>query len=449
MGQLADLWDGRGRKDYIIPCRLLKKPKEEDLHPMAKPDTGAAGVLRNVFSNRNILAISFTTTLWSLGNNAWQQNYWSLWLKEELGVSIALIGVLSTIQSAEQMLFQLPGGIIADKFGRRRIILFGTSLRLIPPIIYILATNWEQILLATIINASSSIYMPAFEAIVADSLPSRQRGAGYGAYRMITSLPRIFMPSIGGVVMDAWGYRDGVRFFNITTIFLVIIVVVIRARYITETLAKTTEKRSTKTTFTDALKVPRSIWAMMIVATVSGFALRMVMQLTPIFVKEVIGLSNTEMGFAATASSLVSSLLIMPSGMLSDRMGRKPLILTAELLTPLTTLGIMYVNGFPQYLMLQILVGVGAALGGRHFGFAGGPAWQALIADLVPKERRGTVMGLQSTIGGIAGTPAPIIGSYVWEGYSPITAFVISGILTASVIPIFLFFVKEPRKSEE
>lgn len=404
-------------------------------------------MVKKVFSNRNILVISLTTTLWGVSNSGFQ-TFWSLWLKEDLGISLAMVGLLSTFQSAEQLLFQLPGGIITDKIGRRKIILFGTFLRFFPPIIYLVATNWEHILLATIINASTSIYNPALEAIVADSLPSRQRGTGYGAYRMITSMPRVFMPTVGGIVMDAYGYSAGVKIFNVLTMVFVLIMLIVRMKLITETLASSHSKRSTKTTFSDALHVPRSIWAMMAVATIGGFAIRMIQQLTPLFAREVLGLSNTEIGIASTALSLTSTLLIMPSGLISDRVGRKPLILIAEAITPLTTFAIPYVNGFLMYLGLQIATGVGSALGGRHMGFSGGPAWQALISDYVPSERRGTVMGLQSTVSGVAGTPAALVGTYVYDN-DPGSTFIVSAIIAATVIPIFLFGVKEPKKREE
>lgn len=82
-------------------------------------------------------------------------------------------------------------------------------------------------------------------------------------------------------------------------------------------------------------------------------------------------------------------------------------------------------------------------------GFAGGPAWQALIADLVPKEKRGTINGIISTISGAIGTPSPYLGSYVWEAYSPEASFIISTLIVLTAIPVFAIFAKDPEKGEE
>lgn len=405
-------------------------------------------VIRNVFSNRNILVISITTSLWSVCNMGWRP-YWSLYLKHVLKASIPVVGMLSMIQSSSQLLFQLPGGILADRFGRRRIIVYGTVFRLIPPIIYLLATTWVHVIPALLISAMTSIYMPAFNAIIADSLPHRQRGAGYGAYRMITSLPRIFMPFIGGIVMDMMGYEEGVRVFLFATIFVSIVIIIARTKFLEETLIERGRSRSTRATFTSAFEVPRTIWVMMVVATLGGFALRLVMPFMSIYAIDIIGLTNTQLGLVQTLSSIISTLLSMPGGMLSDRFGRKPIILATRCITPLTTWGITIAKNFLQYLTTQFIGSVGAALGGGIYGFAGGPAWQALVADLVPREKRGTIMGTIGTITGMVGAPSSWIGGYLWKHYTPQMPFNISLILGLVATAIFGLFVKEPEKREE
>ena len=413
--------------------------------------TSTWGSIKHVFSNKNIVAISITTTLMTIFQMAWQP-YWSLWLTEELGATIATVGLLSTIQSAEQLLTQLPGGLIADKFGRRKVIILGSIIRLVPPAIYLIATSWEHALIAVMFNASGNIYMPAFQAIIAESLPSKQRGTGFGVYRAVTNIPRIFMPTIAGIVIDGLGYKDGVHLFNILQLISVSVAIILRSRLITETLEEKTEPKlndettSPRSIFSTFRDLPRSIWAMMLIATISGFAIRMVMTLLPIYAVEIIGLSNTEYGLAQTILQLITTLLIMPIGVLSDRIGRKILIGIGEILAPITTFLLILVKDFPQYLALQILTALCSALGGRLRGFAGGAAWQALVADLVPREKLGTVMGLISTVSGTVGTPSSMVGSYIWETQSPEAIFFISPIINAVTIPIVFFFVKEKKE---
>jgi len=78
-------------------------------------------------------------------------------------------------------------------------------------------------------------------------------------------------------------------------------------------------------------------------------------------------------------------------------------------------------------------------------GEMGGPTWQALIADLVPAERRGSIMGLIGTITGALGAPAPWTGGYLYENFSPVFPFQ-TNILLRIIAVVILFFLKEPEE---
>ncbi|MBM3292646.1 MFS transporter, partial [Candidatus Bathyarchaeota archaeon] len=106
-------------------------------------------ITKEVFSNPNILSISLTTSLYSLASMTWRP-FWPKYLKDNLGATVTVIGLFSAITSLENMLFQLPGGMLADRYGRKKIILVGTFLRTFSPIIYYLAPSWEWIILASI-----------------------------------------------------------------------------------------------------------------------------------------------------------------------------------------------------------------------------------------------------------------------------------------------------------
>ena len=75
----------------------------------------------------------------------------------------------------------------------------------------------------------------------------------------------------------------------------------------------------------------------------------------------------------------------------------------------------------------------------------GGPAWQALIADLVPSKDRAKVMGLMGTVTGIIGLPGSYLGGYLYER-NPDMLLLSGSILEALSIPIILLFFREPKK---
>lgn len=391
----------------------------------------------------------------TLSEMAWRP-FWSLYLTNELGASIAAVGLLAMVQSSERLLFQLPGGILADRWGRRKIIVYGTALRIITPILYLWATHWTQVFWALIISGATSIYMPAFNAIIADSLPETERGAGFGAYRMITSIPRIFSPIIGGMVMDSFGYLEGVRLFLYVSLGVNILVTYVRYRVITETLIdesdakrrpKVREKKTLKENVRETFDLPRTIWVMIAVAVLSSFGTRMVMSFTSIYAVEVIGLTNTQLGLVSTTAGLVTAALALPGGMLADRFGRKPMILFSRVATPVSLFFTTLCGNFSQYYTVQGLNSLAAALGGGGGrGRAGGPAWNALVADIVPREKRGTVQGAIGTVTGIVSAPASILGSYLWTNLGPQFPFYAASLTGLVGVIVFWIWVKEPKQ---
>jgi MFS family permease len=412
-------------------------------------------VIRNVFSSRNILTIAITTSMITLCDMGWRP-FWALYLNEVLGASVWAISFLSMLSQSERLIFQLPGGVLADRFGRRKIIIYGTALRIFTPILYLWATDWVTVIPALVLNGVTSVYMPAFNAIIADSLPDDERGAGYGAYRMITSTPQIFSPVVGGYLFDRMGPAEGFRLFMYLSIIVNAIVTYVRYRIITETLFDEEEmKKRSKTRppikeqVKDTMTLGRTVWVMILVAVLSAFAARMVYDLVPLYARDVIGLTYSQLGIVTTVGGIITTVLAMPGGMLSDRVGRKPVISLSRVLTPISMFGVTISKGFSQYLVSYGTNALSEALGGGgRMGNAGGPAWQALVADLVPKEKRATVMGTIGTITGTIAAPASLAGSWLWNNLAPVWPFRASAIVGLIAVSIFWFGVKEPPRKE-
>lgn len=413
--------------------------------------------LKIVFSSKNITTIAITTSMITLCDMGWRP-FWPLYLKDVLGANIWSISVLSMLSQSERLIFQLPGGVLADRYGRRKIIIYGTALRIFTPMLYLWAKDWVTVIPALLLNGVTSIYMPAFNAIIADSLPDDERGAGYGAYRMITSIPRIFSPVIGGFLFDRMGPAEGFRLFMYLSILINAIVTYARYRIITETLFDEEELKSRsrkrlpiKDQIVDTMTLGRNVWIMVVVAVLSAFGARMVFDLVPIYAQEIIGLSYTQLGIVSTVGGIITASLALPGGMLSDRVGRKPIISLSRFLTPVSMLGITLVGNFPQYILAQATNSLSEALGGGgQMGNAGGPAWQAMVADLVPKQKRATVMGTIGTITGVVAAPASLAGSWLWNNLGPIWPFRASAVTGLVAVGLFMAGVKEhPRKKEE
>ncbi|MBN1683187.1 MFS transporter [Candidatus Bathyarchaeota archaeon] len=345
--------------------------------------------------------------------------------------------------------FSLPGGFLADKYGRKKIIVWGTFLRTISPLIYLLAPSWEWIILATVFNGMTSIYMPAFNAIIADSMPPSRRGTGYGVYEAVTALPDIISPIIGGICMDAWGYVTGLQVFLTTQVLVNLTITLVRWKYTEETIEiKSNKVKQSRFSIGLITEQSRPLKIMFLVAIIGSFSLRLVSDFTNLYALDVLKISNTQLGLVQTLIGVMTVGLSIPGGMLSDKYGRKGNIMISRIINPVTQWIIAYATTFEGYAGGRLLHGVGLAFGGGGRG-AGGPSWNALIADLLPPEKRATYIGTQNTLTALVGTPSAVLGGWLWSVYNPQMPFLVSGVIGLVAAGLFWWGVNEPPPHEK
>jgi MFS family permease len=160
----------------------------------------------------------------------------------------------------------------------------------------------------------------------------------------------------------------------------------------------------------------------------------------------------TEWGLITTIMSVVGFLISMPSGMVADKFDRVKLNIVARGIYPITTIGYIYLRNFWLVLGTRMIAGVGMGLSGAaETATIGGPAWQSLMADIVPAEKRGRVSGFMSTVSGIIALPAPYVGAYMWDnpGIGPENTMWAGILLGIASTGYFAVYVKDPRSEKK
>ncbi|MCW4048706.1 MAG: MFS transporter [Candidatus Bathyarchaeota archaeon] len=404
------------------------------------------GMIKEISKNKNILVLMTTQTLFMFTAFLWWP-FRSLFIKE-LGATNELLGSLLMIETVASIIFQYPGGILTDRWGRRKMLVISGLLRVVSPIIYYFSTHWSHIPLAILLASAGMLGLPANNALIAESLPPEKTGAGFAAYRTVTSISPIITSLLGGIIMDHYGILQGCRYVLLASIATSLFSVAMRWRYITETFTPTAPQnpKTKGKSITQRLReMPREIWILTAVGAISMFAMRVMMSFMVIYGVEVVGLSTTQWGLIGTIVSVFATVITTPMGALADRIGKKRIIIASRTVTSLSILGFTFTNNFNEMFIVRSIGSIGNGMGGAMWGPMGGPVWQALIADLSPPEERGRIMGLMGTIGSLVSTPASWLGGFLTDNVSPNVPFQVSFILDTIGTVIFILLLKTEK----
>ncbi|TEU12493.1 MFS transporter, partial [Candidatus Bathyarchaeota archaeon] len=137
---------------------------------------------------------------------------------EALGGTAAIIGLIGASELLARALVQIPGGYLADKYGRKWLIFTMTFFAGIARVFYIFAPSWEWILVGAVMGGFAGLYQPALNAIIADSVPKEKRGMGFSIIQLIAGASTTPAPLIAGFLYTKMGLVPSVRLSYIVVV---------------------------------------------------------------------------------------------------------------------------------------------------------------------------------------------------------------------------------------
>jgi len=384
----------------------------------------------------------------------------------QLGGNATSLGVITLGSMLALAMVQFPGGYLADKYGRRWLISTFTFGVAFAYIFHTLAPSWHYILIGEIIRSLCLVYQPALNAMFADSLPSKKRGMGFSIINLIMSVSTTPAPAIALLLVTSFGPIWGMRVAYGIVMILFLIAAVTRLK-LKETV-RNVEKPSLKEalfSYPESLReginvwrnVPHSTFFLFISSLIARFTFTMtgpfllvyafyVMQIggtpdpsLPSNVDPALQLARERWGYINIVLFVSMILLSLPIGQVIDKIGRKkPLVFSGVLMIPAVFL-FLYGN----YLMLFISVIMWGA--GQLLGFS---AFQALFADLVPRNLRGKVTGSMNFFTYISMAIGGVTGGLLYDNVSPQMPFLLTAFLTGLATLVIYFGIHEPKPEE-
>ncbi len=314
-------------------------------------------------------------------------------------------------------------GNLADHWGRRPILI--QSLATVAVIVFLMGfvTGPEQFLALRLIQGALTSTHAAANALMAAITPRHRLGFALGMLQMSSFVGACVGPLIGGIIADAVGFRAS--FF--AAAFLLAAAAAVVIRFVREQHVQPSTSVNRRSVWSES----RALFAIAIFPSVIGliFLINMgtwiVQPVLSLFVAELSAGGNaaTLAGISMAVLGVASAASAMLLGRIGDRLGHTRILLICLLGAAIVYLPQAAVQQFWQLLILQLLLGL----------FVGGlmPAANALLAQIVPPERRGAAFGLAGTAIALSNGAAPLTGAGVVTQWGMRAVFLAAGILYA------------------
>jgi MFS family permease len=368
---------------------------------------------------RNVLVLSGTSFLTDASNNMVFPLI-ALFLDNVLGVQPALIGLVQGVVESAASLLKMFSGWLSDRMGRRKaLIVAGYWTSTVAKAFLAIAGSWWFVLLTRLVDRTGKGLRAApAQAMVADASPKRKVGRAFGFYKMMDVAGAMagLLASAGIIYLVQGDQRllEQRTFQRLVLAGLVpaVLGALLVLLFLTERKGRAAGAPAAGGTGWRALDVRFKIY----LGIISIFTLGHFSDAFLTLRAQELGAPALQVVLLLVAFRAVYSLVSVPAGALSDRFGRKPILVSGWVLCALVYLGLALASQGWQIWVLFLLYGL-------YLGSTKGVE-RALVADLVPAARsRGTAYGAFNATVGLTALPASLLAGVLWQTVAPGAAF--------------------------
>lgn len=323
---------------------------------------------------------------------------------ESRGASLAIIGAMATAYLISNFAFQYPAGWLADRWGRKPVMMISLLFQAALAAIYLPITDPVLFVVLRFVEGIAAAGMlPSARALIVDNVPQEQQGEAYGIFGAVFSASFLLGPGLGGLLASSayTGAFIGAIVFRLIGALVVLFMIRQPARSVMAQ-EQEQEKRNAALPYKALFTLP--LVGAYIIAFGDYLWLGFDITLTPLWMHDHLGASVVLIGIAYMAWSLPNTILSPLGGRLADRKRRSLLILI---------FGLAQVPLYLAYGLVTMLLSIIILFGihGAVYAFIQ-PAVDAHVAFWSASDVRARVQGTYSTFG--------LIGSFI--GASGFTA---------------------------
>ena len=395
------------------------------------------------FVRGNLLVLTVSWTIWSPFSHAvgvYEQVYIMA-----LGASVFLLGLMSAVSSVILGIVRFLGGYVADRYGRKRILVSMTFVYSLALFLYALAPDWRWIFVASVITSICLLYQPALSAILMDSVPPERRGLGFSLSNLLPELVSLPAPFLAMYLVGTHGLVAGMRIAYSLMAISGLMAALVRLK-LKETWSPRKEAmRDFLSGYKDALRFAseelRPFMVILgLVSLLAGFN-----TVTQPFVIYYLGLTLDEWGLLYFLGSVIWITALLPAGAIVDRLGRRSsliagLFLTSLSLVALSGLKSLGLTAFWHVAPSMLLLWTSSYLAHN--------ALSALEADLVPRGLRGRLSAFLALLTDVVAAVSSATCGWLYETVSPSAAALLCSLSALAGAIMASLALREPEERQ-
>lgn len=352
-----------------------------------------------------------------------------LYVVAVLGAPPIVVGLVDGAAESVATLLQIVTGWWADRARRRKpFVLAGYALsNLAKPLLYFTA-GWGQVLAVRVLDrVGKGLRVPPRDALIADATAPSERGRAFGLHHaldpagamvsLVAGAAIVALSQDPAVPLTAGTFRNLVLFIVLPGLSTLVLAGLVREPARRE--ARAPEAKGARPG-APARPLGRPFWTFMGITVL--FSLGNSTDSFLILRAADLGMGLPALFLLLAAFNLMSVLFSLPAGALSDRLGRRRFLAAGWVLYAGVYAGFGFARETAQVAPLLLLYGV-------HYGLTEGVG-KALVADLVPPERRATAYGILGTVQGLCVLPAGLLAGWLWTAASPQAPFLAGAALS-------------------
>lgn len=355
---------------------------------------------------------------------------WPLFVTSVLGANMAVLGFIDGLGDAVVSISQAISGYISDRIRKRKIFIWsGYLCGSLSRVGYAISSSWQQVTPFRILDRAGKIRSAPRDAIVANLSTDQNRGRNFGLLRAMDNLGAVCGIVTCILFFKILGYRKLLMLAALPSAIgtLLIILLIKEKKLVTTKIFKGVSLKNLDKNFKLFLLLSAFF-------ALGSFSYSFLL----IYAKEL-GFKVTFVPVLYLIFTAVASMWSLPFGRLSDRIGRKSVLILSFIFWLLVVLSFILFHGY-----LTIILGF--VLYGLHKG-ALEPVQKTFVSELSPKEYRASSLGGFQMVTGLCALPASFVAGILWDRKGKFAPFYFSLILTFISILMLLFVQERNEKS--